>query len=473
MPHRIAPLTLLLLTGCTPFRAPSTAFREVVNAKTAAANAPTDATPAVASPAAPGRETVGPYAQPSEQEAMSQIAPQLGQIAAADPELHTKVLEQLAGTKPSLWSLTVQQAQQTLAYRKQLEGADAPATASQPTQVAKAPTAPEPTQVKLDQPPTAPPVAEHRQMIQQVSATEPVSLPKPAPPATTMEVRQTSATGDPTPSVIQNSHYSTDATPGATAVALTPRNQPSAPIHANPTMSAPADWRSHLDSAITQLSSDSGAPPRSSEEARERVRLQLLKLAAGQTDGASSALPGLSSAEQGYWSNQLFALSTMLKDQQSADRRALVDAAARHQAEASAKLRSMGSLQLRNFVTCREVYGYGAYDPLPDPQYTPGDQIILYAEIDNYRSDATSEGYRTTLASSYRLVDEQGKEVAAGDFPEVDDLCLTLRRDFHIQYGVTLPTLLQPGEYRLELTVNDRLGDKLGHDELALTVAGP
>jgi hypothetical protein len=54
----------------------------------------------------------------------------------------------------------------------------------------------------------------------------------------------------------------------------------------------------------------------------------------------------------------------------------------------------------------------------------------------------------------------------------VDDLCLTLRRDFHIQYALTLPTTVAPGDYRLELSVTDRLGQKIGHDQMLLTV-GP
>ena len=132
----------------------------------------------------------------------------------------------------------------------------------------------------------------------------------------------------------------------------------------------------------------------------------------------------------------------------------------------------MGNLQVRNFVACREVYGYGAYEPTTDGRYAPGDQLVLYAELDNYRSDATAEGYRTTFDSSYRLVNQAGDEVASGDFPVVDDLCLTLRRDFHIQYALTLPATVPPGDYRLELTVTDRLGQKIGHDQMLLTV-GP
>jgi len=95
-------------------------------------------------------------------------------------------------------------------------------------------------------------------------------------------------------------------------------------------------------------------------------------------------------------------------------------------------------------------------------QFSPGDQVSLYVEVENYRSQSTEQGFRTLLGSSYELLDENDKRVDGAEFPDVDDYCRSRRHDFHIQYGITLPRSIAPGRYRLNLVVKDRLSDKIG-----------
>lgn len=45
---------------------------------------------------------------------------------------------------------------------------------------------------------------------------------------------------------------------------------------------------------------------------------------------------------------------------------------------------------------------------------------------------------------------------------DVQDLCQNQRRDFHMQYGVVLPTRIYPGQYQLRLTITDQLSHKIG-----------
>lgn len=418
--------TFVLAVGCSPFKSSLLASQL---AQETAVSGPV--TPATATKPGP----VGPPPEKNQQQAMAEVAPLLAKIAAADPELHAETLDQLGGTTPNLWSLTVQRAEQTLAYRQEIASKQAAPTTA--TLLANA---------------------------------QAVPLPKPLP------VRQASATLDETTSPMPLIVGGVQPAPMIENAYATEKPVDPQPAEAN-VLSPPEEereesktWREHLASAITTLDRTAAAKPHSKREAYERVRLQLLQLVAGETDDAVVSTPGLSSAEQGYWSNQLYAISTLL-DNRGADDRATADEAARHQAEASAKLQTLGTLQVRNFVTCREVYDYGAYTPYPEARYTPGEKVVLYAEIENYKSEATADGYQTTLSSSYRLVDRHGDEVSAGDIPKVDDLCLTRRRDFHIEYIVTLPAGLASGEYTLNLTVHDQLGDKLGHAESPITVS--
>ncbi|QDT69518.1 hypothetical protein MalM25_24570 [Planctomycetes bacterium MalM25] len=446
MHKRIATLTLLagpLTLGCVS--GPASSFSRVAleNATSdpgqiaPAARPAHQAKPVTASAAEP----TGPRPEVSQQDAMRQIAPMLAQLSASDAKLHAEVLDQLAAAKPSLWSLTVQRALNTSEYRQQLTG--------QSTTPAPAPpaVAPQPTTMVTNPAATA----------------APVHLPPPTPPAsptTDANVIQASAVAEPVAAA--------SLSPAAKAMGAAPETigNPHFDVVSSQEPVAELDWREHLGEAIEQLKTQ----PRTPGETHEQVRLQLMQLVAGETDHSTPSAPGLPASEQGYWSNQIYALATLLSDKSGGDRLARADAAARHQSEASAKLREFSSLRVQNFVTCKEVYGFGAYEPLAEARYAPGDQVILYAEIDNYQSDVSDEGYRTTIASSYRLVGLDHNEIVGGDFPEVDDLCLTRRRDFHIQYGVTLPGGLTPGDYRLELTVRDRLGEKVGHDQLMLTI---
>jgi hypothetical protein len=56
--------------------------------------------------------------------------------------------------------------------------------------------------------------------------------------------------------------------------------------------------------------------------------------------------------------------------------------------------------------------------------------------------------------------------------PKVDVCCRSRRRDFHIKYGIVLPTTLAPGRYHFNLIVKDRQGDKIGHATVAFEIRG-
>jgi hypothetical protein len=102
----------------------------------------------------------------------------------------------------------------------------------------------------------------------------------------------------------------------------------------------------------------------------------------------------------------------------------------------------------------------------------PGQQVTVYVEVENYRSTATEKGYRTSLGSSYEIVTEEGTRVGGGEIPDVEDFCRSRRRDFHIQYGLTLPDSIGPGKYRLQLVIKDRQSDKIGHASGSFEIRG-
>jgi hypothetical protein len=235
---------------------------------------------------------------------------------------------------------------------------------------------------------------------------------------------------------------------------------------------AKADWRQLVDEAAADLSRRVPDSPQCTAEVHQHVSLRILELLAGHTEEALRPIPDISPAEQEYWSAQLFELATYLDHHARPDEKRRAAAAAVHLDEALAHLREVSALSVRNLSFCKQVYGYGVYEPCDSDSFAPGLQISLYAEVENYRSDSTEKGYSTALGTSYKIVNDKNERVDGGQFPDVEDCCRSRRRDFHIQYGLTVPKDIEPGTYRLELLVKDRLSDKIGHAYIPLKIGG-
>ncbi len=223
-----------------------------------------------------------------------------------------------------------------------------------------------------------------------------------------------------------------------------------------------AGWQTHLTSAIDAMQQQVKTHPGNTDELQEHMRLRMLLLMAGRETDSLAPIPGASPTEQDYWSKQLFALSTYFDANRQPDTKQRAAGALVHLDAARAKLAELATLQVRNLTFVNKVDGYGLYDAHKDTKFKPGDQVTLYTEIDNFRSESTKDGYRTTLATSYEVVDTQGRRVDGAQFPEVEDVCRNQRHDFHMQYGVALPTRIYPGQYELRLIITDQLTHKIG-----------
>ena len=223
------------------------------------------------------------------------------------------------------------------------------------------------------------------------------------------------------------------------------------------------DWQQLVDAAAEDLSRRVAASPTTTAEVHQHASLRLLQLLAGETEKALEPIPHIPPAEQDYWSRQIFAIATYLDHHSQPDDKRRAAASVGHLDEAVAHLRELGALSLRNLSFCKNVFGYGAYEPYENDTFSPGEQVSLYVEVENYHSSSSEKGYCTLLGATYELLDDKGKRVSGGDFPDVDDCCRSRRRDFHIQFGLSVPENLSPGRYRVELVVKDRQSDKLGH----------
>jgi hypothetical protein len=232
------------------------------------------------------------------------------------------------------------------------------------------------------------------------------------------------------------------------------------------------DWQQSIQKAIADLEHRVSLSPTTTAEVHQHVSLRILRLLAGDTEKALEPIPHISPSEQDYWSRQLFALATYLDHHSQPDDKRRAAATVTHLEEAIANLRELGSLSLRNLSFCKNVYGYGAIEPYEADTFSPGQHVSIYVEVENYHSTSTDKGFNTALGTSYEVLDEHGKRVTSGDFPDVNDCCRSRRRDFHLQLGLKLPENIAAGRYQVQLLVKDRQSDKIGNAKASFEIRG-
>jgi hypothetical protein len=137
----------------------------------------------------------------------------------------------------------------------------------------------------------------------------------------------------------------------------------------------------------------------------------------------------------------------------------------------SLPLRRRAGLRIARLCFCKEIKGFGMYDPLPEDQPVfqggsdghPGEVVQIYAEMRNFNSEAQGVFAVTRLKSILEIRNYQGKTVWSIDkFPdERPDLCRTLRQDYFINYKFYVPPPLAPGAYTLVVQVQDLLAQPL------------
>jgi hypothetical protein len=236
---------------------------------------------------------------------------------------------------------------------------------------------------------------------------------------------------------------------------------------ANP---AADSWPDRLDAAIKALESEARQSPQSSAELTRQARLRLLYLAGGRREDALRPIPSASPAMQDSWSQMIYGLATWMDTERLPDssRRA---AEARQQLVAAAnRLGEIAPLLVRNVSFAENVRSYGDIVPFAKAEYTPGQEILLYAELENFKSEETPKGFHTQFRGSYEIFDARGQRVTAQELGKTEEYCRNHRRDFFLVYNFRLPKRIYSGRHTLQLTVEDLHGQKIGQSSLEFTV---
>jgi hypothetical protein len=126
-------------------------------------------------------------------------------------------------------------------------------------------------------------------------------------------------------------------------------------------------------------------------------------------------------------------------------------------------LRSRAALRVPTVTFCKRVLSFGVYDRIEPLAFPAGREqpVILYCEVENFQSRATTDGqFETLLTFSSQIYSTGGKEVYSQPEQKVRDLCRKRRNDFFIRQQLYLPGDLAPDYYVTKVAITDLLAGK-------------
>lgn len=218
---------------------------------------------------------------------------------------------------------------------------------------------------------------------------------------------------------------------------------------------------SYIESDVAQLK------PGNTEESqtdyiKRHVHLRMLYLMAEHPERALAAIPGIDSADQEFWQQTLWAMTNYFDIEHLPSSKDRAGQAVAQLAAATQRLRERSNLEIHNLAFCSQIDHFGNFQRFPRDEFHPGERVLIYAEIENYKSELTVDGnFRTLIRSSMEILSPSGDVRWQEEFPAEEDLCTSYRRDYFHNYTLTIPDRLPLGPHTLKLTVFDELSGKM------------
>jgi hypothetical protein len=126
---------------------------------------------------------------------------------------------------------------------------------------------------------------------------------------------------------------------------------------------------------------------------------------------------------------------------------------------------------IQNACFASRVQGWGVIDRFEAATFAPGQELIIYFELDQLASRETADGHATRIDTTLRLVDGDGRRVHEWTFEPLEETCRGQRRDYFARYLVAVPASTPTGPYRLEVVVSDTIAGRTAHASLPLEVS--
>lgn len=142
-------------------------------------------------------------------------------------------------------------------------------------------------------------------------------------------------------------------------------------------------------------------------------------------------------------------------------------AAANSLASAAEALAAYCPLKLNNPEFCRAVQSFGVTEPFAGHVFRPGQEVLLYVELQHFETQPSSAGHETEFRATYRVADANERIVSEHPLPIDRQTSRNRRHDYFIAYRLRLPNSLPNGAYHLLLSIDDVKGRKSATTRLA------
>lgn len=129
-------------------------------------------------------------------------------------------------------------------------------------------------------------------------------------------------------------------------------------------------------------------------------------------------------------------------------------------------------LTVRRGCFASKVRGWGSIDAFPESRFAPGQDVLVYLELDNVVGDETGGRWSTRVATQFRLIGADGTVTEQWSFEPVQDSADSPRTDYFVRYLLRMPPAAKSGSYRLEAIITDAVASKTATTELLLDIVG-
>jgi hypothetical protein len=131
------------------------------------------------------------------------------------------------------------------------------------------------------------------------------------------------------------------------------------------------------------------------------------------------------------------------------------------------------ALAIQNACFASRVRAWSVVDRFEAAEFRPGQDVIVYFELDQLASRSDEQGHTTRIETVLRLVDSDGRRLHEWSFEPLEETCGGRRRDYFARYLIAIPAGIPAGQCRLDIAATDAIGGRTAHTALPLQVVAP
>jgi hypothetical protein len=203
---------------------------------------------------------------------------------------------------------------------------------------------------------------------------------------------------------------------------------------------------------------------------RKQTDLRLLLMVSGQNAESIRTIEALPREEQEFWQSLMLAMNQYRTTDETIPRSDLIGETLRQIRTAEQRLQPLARLEISRLQFCSRINGFGNVVAFPTADFEPGQRLLLYVGLKNFRSELTGEGrYRTESAVVIDYIrEEDGEALEPIRLPSIPDECDEQRTDYYHSIELTAPLL--EGSWIVRVRVRDQYSMQVTEAQLKLNV---